>query len=184
MSWSGLASVVDGDTLLLHGQKHRLWGIDAPESSQSCLDGDNKSFRCGQQVALRLADKIRHKTITCVKKDQDRYGRMVSVCSIQGDSRSLNAWLVSQGNAFAYTQYSRSFLPEQQQAKTKKLGLWSGRFQWPWEYRKNPQSPLSTTEVYYRNCKEVRAAGVAPLHQGQPGYRAALDQDQDRLACE
>jgi endonuclease YncB( thermonuclease family) len=30
----GQASIVDGDTLEIHGTRIRLWGIDAPESSQ------------------------------------------------------------------------------------------------------------------------------------------------------
>lgn len=37
---------------------------------------------------------------------------------------------------------------------------------------------------YYRNCDAARAAGVAPIHQGEPGYRPALDADADGIACE
>jgi Excalibur calcium-binding domain len=37
---------------------------------------------------------------------------------------------------------------------------------------------------YYRNCAAARAAGVAPLHRGDPGYRAGLDRDGDGVACE
>jgi len=33
---TGIASVMDGDTLDLHGKRIRLYGIDAPESLQSC----------------------------------------------------------------------------------------------------------------------------------------------------
>ncbi|WP_324828613.1 DUF1294 domain-containing protein [Qipengyuania zhejiangensis] len=38
--------------------------------------------------------------------------------------------------------------------------------------------------VQYSGCDEVRAAGKAPLHYGQPGYRAEMDGDGDGLACE
>lgn len=38
--------------------------------------------------------------------------------------------------------------------------------------------------VYYKNCAEARAAGAAPLHSGEPGYRAGLDSDHDGIACE
>lgn len=38
--------------------------------------------------------------------------------------------------------------------------------------------------VYYANCSEARAAGAAPIRRGEPGYRPALDRDNDGIACE
>ncbi|MFF4182986.1 excalibur calcium-binding domain-containing protein [Streptomyces sp. NPDC001691] len=38
--------------------------------------------------------------------------------------------------------------------------------------------------VYYKNCAAARAAGVTPLHRGDPGYAAHLDRDGDGIACE
>ena len=37
---------------------------------------------------------------------------------------------------------------------------------------------------YYPNCAAARAAGVAPLYAGQPGYSSNLDRDGDGVACE
>lgn len=39
-------------------------------------------------------------------------------------------------------------------------------------------------EVYYSNCTEVRAAGAAPIHRGEPGYSSKLDRDGDGTACD
>ena len=39
-------------------------------------------------------------------------------------------------------------------------------------------------QTYYASCAQARAAGVAPLHRGDPGYRAGLDRDGDGIACE
>jgi len=46
-----------------------------------------------------------------------------------------------------------------------------------------PQEP-EPGGVYYRSCKEAKAAGAAPLYQGEPGYRPGLDRDHDGIACE
>ena len=56
-----------------------------------------------------------------------------------------------------------------------------------------PPSPAETTldapgvpstVYYYSGCREARAAGAAPLHRGDPGYRAEMDGDGDGIACE
>ena len=43
---------------------------------------------------------------------------------------------------------------------------------------------VTAQEVYYPNCDAARAAGAAPIYQGQPGYRTKLDRDRDGIACE
>ena len=40
------------------------------------------------------------------------------------------------------------------------------------------------SNVYFANCAAAWAAGAAPLHLGEPGYRAGLDRDHDGVACE
>ncbi|BAU28996.1 micrococcal nuclease [Aneurinibacillus soli] len=45
-------------------------------------------------------------------------------------------------------------------------------------------TPSGSGEVYYKNCTEARAAGAAPIHEDEPGYRPALDRDHDGVACE
>jgi hypothetical protein len=50
-----------------------------------------------------------------------------------------------------------------------------------------PAAPTATTvagTVYYASCDAVRAAGKAPLHVADPGYRSGLDGDHDGTACE
>lgn len=47
---------------------------------------------------------------------------------------------------------------------------------------KPPKKPVRS--VYYANCSAARAAGAAPLHRGDPGYRSGLDRDNDGSACE
>lgn len=47
-----------------------------------------------------------------------------------------------------------------------------------------PASNNTKTEVVYKNCTDVRAAGAAPLHKDDPGYSRKLDRDGDGVACE
>ncbi len=74
---AGVASVIDGDTIEVHGQRIRLHGIDAPESRQLCrLNG--KPWQCGKDAANALAEKIGRRPIVCEERDRDRYGRIVA----------------------------------------------------------------------------------------------------------
>lgn len=46
------------------------------------------------------------------------------------------------------------------------------------------QPVVAQSNVYYANCSAARAAGAAPIYRGEPGYRSALDRDDDGVACE
>jgi endonuclease YncB( thermonuclease family) len=129
----GIASVIDGDTLDIHGQRIRLFGIDAPESAQLCENTAGKQWRCGQRAALALSDHIGRSTISCAQKGRDRYGRIVAVCS-KGDE-DLNSWMVTHGWALAYRHYSKDYVHEEATAKGSSAGIWSGQFIEPWAWR-------------------------------------------------
>ncbi|WP_233493100.1 MULTISPECIES: thermonuclease family protein [unclassified Meiothermus] len=73
----------------------RLWGVDAVESGQTCLDAAGKVWPCGRRTAFTLADFIGPRTVSCTRRDTDRYGRMVAVCLVGGVE--INRWLVEQG---------------------------------------------------------------------------------------
>lgn len=47
-----------------------------------------------------------------------------------------------------------------------------------------PVPTASQTGPFFPNCAAVVRAGKAPLLRGQPGYRRALDGDNDGIACE
>ncbi len=53
------------------------------------------------------------------------------------------------------------------------------------QYREETVNALSgNSGIYFRKCDDVRAAGLAPLYRGDPGYREGLDRDNDGIACE
>jgi len=129
----GVASVIDGDTIEIHGQRIRFHGIDAPESKQTCML-DGKPWRCGAEAANRLSEKIGQQTVTCNERDKDRYGRVVSVCSAGG--QDLNAWMVAEGLAVAYRKYSSDYAGEHNEAMAARRGVWASEFDMPWDWRK------------------------------------------------
>jgi len=42
----------------------------------------------------------------------------------------------------------------------------------------------TTVDIYFRTCKDARAAGYFRMRTGQPGYARHLDRDNDGIACE
>jgi endonuclease YncB( thermonuclease family) len=129
----GVASVIDGDTLEIHDRRIRLDGIDAPESAQLCLR-DGQKERCGQSSAFFLADLIGQGTVRCVPHDVDRYGRDIATCWLA--EVNLNERMVAAGQAVAYRKYSMRYVEAEREAEAAALGLWSTRFQMPWDYRR------------------------------------------------
>jgi len=136
---NGVASVIDGDTVEIRGTRIRLHGIDAPESRQLCTRPSGQSWRCGQQAALALSDRIGRRSVICVARDTDRYGRTIAVCS--QDGIDLNAWMVAEGWAVAYRQYSRDYVLADTEARSAGRNIWSGTFVMPWDWRRGARSP-------------------------------------------
>lgn len=136
---NGVASVIDGDTVEIRGTRIRLHGIDAPESRQLCRRQSGQSWRCGQQAALALSDRIGRRSVICVARDTDRYGRTIAVCS--QDGIDLNAWMVAEGWAVAYRQYSRDYVSADTEARSAGRNIWSGTFVMPWDWRRGARSP-------------------------------------------
>jgi endonuclease YncB( thermonuclease family) len=130
---AGQASVIDGDTIEIHGTRIRLFGIDAPEGGQTCM-AQGKAFACGRRAAFALADKIGRQVVECQPKDRDRYGRVVAVCRVGGED--VNGWMVAQGWALAYRRYSLDYVSQEQRAQSSKAGMWQGQFQPPWDWRR------------------------------------------------
>ncbi len=126
--------VIDGDTIHIGKLKYRFFGIDAPEIKQIC-EKDNIKIQCGVIAKSVLKNKIADKIPECIVKDKDRYKRLVAECFI--GKESLSRFMVREGYAVAYSQYSKDFIEDEKYAKENKLGIWSMNFQIPSDYRKS-----------------------------------------------
>jgi endonuclease YncB( thermonuclease family) len=137
--------VSDGDTIAVDcsGQelKIRFCGIDAPEKAQP-LGMDSKAL---------MAKLVEGKKVYVMAIEQDKYGRTVAEVEAVGDRRNekgetintfVNAEMVRSGMAYHYKQYSancpnRELIVEAEKvAKDKKIGVWSGDYQKPWDFRR------------------------------------------------
>ncbi len=117
---AGTASVIDGDTIEVHGQRIRLHGIDAPESRQLCrLAGE--PWRCGKDAANALADKIARRLVTCEDLGRERYKRIIARCAVAGED--LEKWMVANGWALAHRRHTLDYVDEEAGAQAARRGL-------------------------------------------------------------
>lgn len=131
----GRASVVDGDTIDIHGIRVRFDGIDAPESRQICLDSRNRRYQCGQLSANKLDAFLSTSQPIACRPTGRSYERIVAICR-RADGTDVSGWLVRNGLAVDWPKYSQGrYAEEQKKAQTGRLGIWSGRFEMPCQVR-------------------------------------------------
>ena len=137
---AGQVSVVDGDTLELHGQRIRLFGLDAPEASQLCEANSGKQWRCGAAAANALSEFIASRTVECTPRDRDRYQRVVAKCQVAG--MDIGAWLVGSGWALAFRRYSTEYVHAESMAVRGRRGNHDSYFVAPCDYRRDSKDRL------------------------------------------
>lgn len=130
---SGRASVIDADTIEIHGERIRLAAIDAPEASQPCFV-DRIAIRCGQRASLALADWVGTRTVSCVGDTYDQYDRLVARCEVGGTD--IGSWLVRSGHAVAYRRYGDAYICDEAAAARAQRGIWASNFVEPAAWRR------------------------------------------------
>lgn len=135
----GPAEVTDGDTIKVSGQRIRLVEIDAPERAQTCLDAAGASYACGEASTRALAALIDGAKVSCAWAEIDRYDRPLARCEARG--RDLGRAMVAAGQAVIYRGRPELYGDAEAQAKAAGLGMWSGAFDTPWDFRRDGPSP-------------------------------------------
>ena len=130
---TGVARVINGDTLEMRGRYLKIYGIDAPESNQTCADGRGRAYRCGQEAARWLKGWISGHELKCHIIKQDSKGNMVGTCSL--GQYDIGAALVNAGWAVADPKQIDIYIPYEAQAQQNGRGLWQGQFYKPWDWR-------------------------------------------------
>jgi endonuclease YncB( thermonuclease family) len=125
--------VYDGDTIEIEGQRARLYGIDAFELGQTCLDKRGRPWRCGIAAKAALAERIEGQALQCIVLDEDPDGWYLSRC-VGEDGTDLGAYMVRSGLALAD---KNAYSADEADARRRRAGAWEGQFMPPWEWRAN-----------------------------------------------
>jgi endonuclease YncB( thermonuclease family) len=122
-------SITDGDTIKLAGTAYRLWGIDAPESKQTCSDG----WPAGRAATTYMRELLNGHSVKCETRGRDKYGRTIGLC--HADGVDIQAAMVSAGMAWAFTRYSHDYVVLEGEAQAAGLGIHAHQCQPAWEWR-------------------------------------------------
>jgi len=131
----GPAGVVDGDPLDVGQTRVRLEGIDAPEASQNCQAADGSQWACGQQATAMLRSLVRNEDVVCDRNGTDLYKRALATC-YEADV-NLNEAMVRAGLAWAFVRYSQTYVAVEAEARARKIGVWQGPAEAPWDFRRD-----------------------------------------------
>jgi endonuclease YncB( thermonuclease family) len=200
----GRASIVDGDTVEIAGQRVRFNGIDAPESEQQCEDAKHFRYSCGAKAAAALDEFLAaSRPLRCEFVEWDRYSRYVGNC-FRADGLSVAAWLVENGHALDWPKYSDgAYANQQAKAKASGRGMWVGLFLEPWAWRAEHAngarqttnqplgiigSPTTALGSYScqprRTCSQIGSCEEANWYLSNRSWGGKLDRDSDGIACE
>jgi endonuclease YncB( thermonuclease family) len=120
-SISGRARVIDGSTIAIGGQQIRLFGISAPDTSQSCTLG-GRIWRCGADVTTALIGQAGDKMVTCDERGIDTAKHVVAICHV--GTVDLADWMVRNGWALAARRESMMYVSAEIIARNAHVGLW------------------------------------------------------------
>ncbi|BAI72168.1 hypothetical protein AZL_015300 [Azospirillum sp. B510] len=129
----GSAMAVEGDLLTVNGTAVRLMGIDAPDPGQKCKNRYGHELDCFKIATAVLANMVKGEEVTCTITEQDRTGEKKGECRVRGVD--LGAAMVARGWAFQYASLSPAYQKGEAYAQSKRLGLWAGQVEKPWQWR-------------------------------------------------
>jgi endonuclease YncB( thermonuclease family) len=133
---------MDGDTIRAgDGSEYRIYGIDAPELHQTCLEANGKTWLCGRAAKARLTTLLKRGSVNCDVRANDKFKRAIAVCSVEGIP-DIGEQMVREGYALDFGPGTSPgpYQDAQHEAEAAKRGIWRGTFDRPSDWRKdNPR---------------------------------------------
>ncbi len=134
----GLAEVIDGNTMIVAGQRLRLYGSDAPDLGQTC-SYDQRPFPCGDVARTALMDLVAGGEVRCRPHGPDAAGSRSATCTVQEADVAAN--MVHTGWAVANRDEMPDYARLEARAHNAKRGLWRGAFAMPADWRRDNAKP-------------------------------------------
>jgi endonuclease YncB( thermonuclease family) len=138
-SFASSPIVRDGGSIEFADVTYRLDGIDAPALDQICIDDHADTWACGVDARDQLVRLIGGHQVRCEDRGIDvTYTKWhVGVCTVEGETKTLNQLLVRQGFAMNLEPSTRGqFKMDEADARDNRRGLWKGCFVAPQEFRR------------------------------------------------
>ena len=138
---AGPASVIDGDTLEIRGERVRILDVDALERGQFCFKKlqslDEGAWPCGLQAAMALSDWIGGQTVTCETTTQETtelHETWLARCAVAG--QDVAEWLAASGRAVPDRRCKCDAIRDAaHKARAAQLAIWTSAFTMPWQWR-------------------------------------------------
>ena len=92
-----------------------------------------KAGIAGVRLQLSLRTLAEQRDLACDRTGIDKYGRTLAVC--YEDGVNVNEAMVRAGLAWAFVKYSTEFVAVEAEAKSRKIGVWQGAAEAPWDFR-------------------------------------------------
>lgn len=188
--------VVDGDTIIVNGIAIDLYGVDALEREQICIEErfDTKTntvvdvdFDCGGMAAHFLSRLLRKRPLlTCrIVPHDDDSPNVLAQChggTKLTDHSDVAFQVVEHGAALADTSHPevynrgdspgiREYLSMEQSADARNRGLWGMQFSLPWEWRKGSRELVKGLSPYDNPPKRLDPCPVkAYMFEGKHYY--------------
>lgn len=122
----GPAAIVDGDSLVVAGERVRLHAIDAPELREPL----------GHRARDELERILGRRAVYCEAHGHDRYGNTVATCRV--GTTDIAGEMVRRGWARAWRRYGWEYVGEEAAARAAGRGIWAAGME---EARRSARHP-------------------------------------------
>ena len=161
---SGLARVIDGDTIEIGAVKVRLAGMDAPERDQPC-----GQTACGVVATEALTALIDGDVVTCDLNGGRTHDRIAGTCATAQVS-DLGGAMVLAGHALNEPRFAPDYSAHAQAAERAVAGMWATPMQAAWQWRAADRTPAPDADCAIKG--NISASGRIYHQPGNRSYAA------------